>query len=79
MGEAAKVTNTCLVPLSIGENYIDQIACVVVNMDATNLILGKPWQFDRDVVHRERLNQYIIQVGNRGISSMPLPLRRPTS
>jgi len=54
--------NTYLVPLSIENNYSDQVVCEEVEMDATNLILARPWLFNRDALYRGKLNQYIIQV-----------------
>lgn len=50
-GKVAKVLNTCLVSLSIGKSYSDQVVCDVVDMDATNLILGRPCQYDQEAVY----------------------------
>lgn len=41
-------------------------------MDTIHIILGRPWQFDSDATHKNRLNQYILQVGDRIIALMPL-------
>lgn len=45
-------------------------------MDTTHLILGRPWKFDKDATYRGRLNQYIIQVGDKRVSLMPLPPKK---
>ena len=40
------VSRRCLVSLSIGSIYKDQIWCNVVIVDACHLLLGRPWQSD---------------------------------
>ncbi|KAL5707353.1 hypothetical protein ACHQM5_025411 [Ranunculus cassubicifolius] len=50
-----KVHQQCLVPFSIGR-YKDDILCDIVDMNACNLLLGRPWQFDLNVVHKGRDN-----------------------
>lgn len=44
-GEVAKVINTCVVPLAIRKSYAYMVLCDMVEMDATHIILGRPWQF----------------------------------
>jgi hypothetical protein len=46
-----KITNTVCVEFSIG-NYIDTVECNVVPMTFCHLLLGHPWQYDRDVHHK---------------------------
>jgi hypothetical protein len=41
-GAETKVTETCRIQLSIGKNYVDEITCDVVEMDAYHMILGRP-------------------------------------
>lgn len=50
-GESVKVTQQCLVPLSIGKYYTDKVLCDVVPMDATHVLLGRSWQFDLDITY----------------------------
>ena len=47
---------TCGVPMSISKHYCDDIICDVVDMDASHLLLGRPWQFDVDVTYKGRHN-----------------------
>jgi len=42
LGAEIKVTETCLIQFSIGRNYMDEITCDVVEMDACHMILGRP-------------------------------------
>jgi hypothetical protein len=42
---------------SIG-SYRDVVKCDVVPMQACHILLGRPWQFDKDSTHHGRLNQY---------------------
>ena len=50
-GNVLKVTKKCMVSFSIGKNYKGKIWCDVVPLDACHLLLGRPWQFDRNVSH----------------------------
>ena len=52
-----KVTRLVKIPFSIG-SYHDQIECDVVHMQACSVILGRPWQYDREVVFDGRTNTY---------------------
>jgi hypothetical protein len=38
--------------------YHDVVECDVVPMQACHILLGRPWQFDKDSMHHGRLNQY---------------------
>jgi hypothetical protein len=38
-----QVTKKCLVQLSIGKNYKDEVLCDVVSIDACHILLGRPW------------------------------------
>jgi len=49
-GNEVTVSKQTLVPFSIGE-YLDEVLCDVLPMDACHLLLGRPWQFDRDVTY----------------------------
>lgn len=73
VGEASTVTIFCVVHLLIGKLYAEKIRCDVVDMDATHVILGRPWQYDTEAVYRGKLKQYIIQMWNRRVTLMPLP------
>ncbi|XP_039120519.1 uncharacterized protein LOC120256922 [Dioscorea cayenensis subsp. rotundata] len=54
MGEI-KVTEQCEIEFSIGK-YKDKVVCDVVDMDACQIMLGRPWQFDVDAHHKGRAN-----------------------
>nr|KYP41452.1 hypothetical protein KK1_037179 [Cajanus cajan]KYP41457.1 hypothetical protein KK1_037184 [Cajanus cajan] len=45
-----EVKNQVNVPLSIGK-YKDEVLCDVIPMDASHILLGRPWQHDRKVIH----------------------------
>jgi len=44
------------VTLSVG-NYKDEILCDVVPMEACHILLGRPWQFDKKVMHNGLTNE----------------------
>jgi hypothetical protein len=53
----AKVTKLVWINFAIG-SYHDVVECDVVPMQACHILLGRPWQFDKDSMHHGRLNQY---------------------
>jgi hypothetical protein len=60
-----KVTRTARVHFTIG-TYSDFADYDVVPMQACSLLLGRPWQFDRESVHNGKTNQYsLIHAGKK--------------
>jgi hypothetical protein len=45
---ALRVNHIVTIPFSVGK-YHDQVECDVVPMQACQLLLGRPWLYDRDV------------------------------
>ncbi|XP_074318318.1 uncharacterized protein LOC141655119 [Silene latifolia] len=72
-GAEVKVDKQCLVPFSIGNVYKDEILCDVVPMDACHLLLGRPWEFDKNSIHQGRSNTYSFKQSNKKITLTPLP------
>ena len=52
------MSKRALVSFSIGLKYKDEVWCDVVDMDACHLLLGRPWQYDKNVDHNRRTNTY---------------------
>lgn len=48
----------CTIQLSIGNGYKDSVICDVSDMDACHVLLGRPWQYDLQAVHKGRDNTY---------------------
>ena len=65
------VTRQCWVSFSIGA-YNDRVLCDVVKMDATHILLGRPWQFDRHTLHDGFLNTYMFTLNGKCITLLPL-------
>nr|GEX68990.1 hypothetical protein [Tanacetum cinerariifolium] len=51
--------------------YKDNVWCDVVAMDACHLLLGRPWEYDRDITHNEKTNTYTFLFGGVKITLMP--------
>lgn len=64
------VSKKALVSFSIG-SYKDSISCDVVPMDTCHLLLGHPWQFDRDATHKGRTNAYSFVFEGRNVTLLP--------
>jgi hypothetical protein len=63
-GHKVNVTKQCLVEFRIG-GYRDEILCDVIPMDVCHLLLGRPWQYDRNVIHDGRKNTYTLEKNGR--------------
>jgi hypothetical protein len=63
-GHQVNVTKQSLLEFKIG-GYKYEILCDVIPMDVCHLLLGRPWQYDRNVVHDERKNTYTLEKNGR--------------
>ncbi|CAM8911120.1 unnamed protein product [Rhodiola kirilowii] len=59
-----KIVEQVTIPFSIGK-YADQVVCDVVPMQAGHLLLGCPWQFDKEALHNGRTNYYTFVHNNK--------------
>jgi hypothetical protein len=66
-----RVNKQVLVAFRIGK-YEDEVMCDVVPMQAGHLLLGRPWQFDRQVKHDGFTNKYSFVLNQRLITLVPL-------
>ena len=73
-----EVRKQALIALKMGP-YLDNIWCGILPMTACQLLLGRPWQFDKKAIHDGTLNTYSIQVGQERFTLLPLPLDSDTS
>jgi hypothetical protein len=71
-GHQVTITKQCLVEFKIG-GYNDKILCNVIPMDVCHLLLGRPWKYDRNVIHDGRMNTYTLE--NNGRTHMLLPIK----
>ncbi|KAJ0975418.1 hypothetical protein J5N97_017383 [Dioscorea zingiberensis] len=76
-GTEVKVDRRCLVSFSIGQRYFDNAWCDVVSMDACHLLLGRPWQYDRSVIHDGRKNTYSLNIKGKRIVLAPRREEKP--
>jgi hypothetical protein len=70
-GHQVSVTKQCLVEFKIGE-YNDKVLCDVIPMDVFHLLLGRPWKYDRNVVHDRRMNTYTLERNGRTYRLLPI-------
>jgi hypothetical protein len=71
-GPQVIVIKQCLVEFKIG-GYNDKILCDVIPMDVCHLLLGRPWQYDKNVIHDGRMNTYTLEKNGR--THMLLPIK----
>ncbi|XP_019434209.1 PREDICTED: uncharacterized protein LOC109340897, partial [Lupinus angustifolius] len=63
------------IPFSIGK-YEDSVLCDVVVMEASHMLLGRPWQYDRKAIHDGFSNKYTFMHCNKKIVLSPLSPRQ---
>ncbi|MFS7899882.1 putative nucleotidyltransferase, Ribonuclease H [Helianthus anomalus] len=78
-GNVVKVTHRCLVQFSIGTRYSDEVWCEVIPMDACHVLLGRPWQYDRQTKHDGLKNTYSFRKDGVNITLAPLDVRETTT
>ncbi|GAV88818.1 hypothetical protein CFOL_v3_32239 [Cephalotus follicularis] len=71
-GNHIKVTQQVLLSFSTGKKNKDEVLWDVIPMDACHLLLGRPWQFDREAKHYGRKNNYTIKHQKKTITLTPL-------
>ena len=52
--------------------YEDTLECDVVPVTVFHLLLGRPWQFDRGVIHNGRTNHYIFKMKGKEYVLRPM-------
>ncbi|KAE8663112.1 putative Quercetin 3-O-methyltransferase 1 [Hibiscus syriacus] len=70
-GSEVTVDRRCLVSFSIGRKYFDNAWCDVVSMDACHILFGRPWKYDRSVIHDGRKNTYYLSIKGKKIVLTP--------
>ncbi|GJQ97406.1 hypothetical protein Tco_0008545 [Tanacetum coccineum] len=69
-GGEVTVSKRVLVTFSVGITYKDSVWCDMVPMDACHLLLGRPWEYDRNTTHNGRANTYSFMFGGVNITLM---------
>ena len=65
------VDKQVLLTFSIGK-YVDDVLCDMVPMEARHVLLRRPWQYDRDVVHNGVTNCYSFLHKGKKVVLSPL-------
>jgi hypothetical protein len=73
-GNEVRVSKYCQVPFSIGNKCVDHVWCDVVDMATCHLLLGKPWQDDKDAIYDETKNTYSFMLGKNHIEVATQPM-----
>ncbi|GJT51925.1 RNA-directed DNA polymerase [Tanacetum coccineum] len=61
---------------SIGKSYKDEVWCEVIQMDAAQILLGRPWQFVRKTKHDGFQNTYSFKKDGVNITLVPFDSRQ---
>jgi hypothetical protein len=66
-----QVEHTVQVSFKIGA-YEDTLECDVVPMSVCHILLGRPWQYDRGVIHNGRTNHYSFKMKGKEFVLRPM-------
>jgi hypothetical protein len=66
-----RVTHQVTVPIAIGK-YQYEVECVVLPMEAGHILLGRPWEYDRNVTHDGYTNRYSFEFKDKKITLIPM-------
>lgn len=72
-GAEVYVSQRTPITLSIGSFYKDTFYCDIAPMDVSHIILGRPWQYDREVIHNGKTNTHSFLFQGRKITLLPSP------
>ena len=61
-----RVFKQVLVTFSI-EKYEDKVLCDLLPMQASQILLGRPWQYDRKVMYDGYLNRHLFTFNNHDL------------
>ncbi|XP_074314140.1 uncharacterized protein LOC141649346 [Silene latifolia] len=56
-----------------GKVYKGEVLCDIVPMDACHLLLGRPWEYDRNTTHHGMDNVYSFRHEGKKVTLTPLP------
>lgn len=70
-GAEVYVSKRAQVPLSIGSFYKETFYCDIAPMDVSHIILGRPWQSDREVIHNGKLSAHSFMFQGCKITLLP--------
>ena len=65
------VSEQHLVRLKIGP-FTNEVLCDIMPMDCCHILLGRPWQFDRQDVYDGRVNKYTARKDKVTYTLLPL-------
>ena len=71
-GEGLQVNSRCLISFSNDKNYDDDLGVDIIAMGTCHILLGRPWLYDRKVIHDGHLNTYTFVKDSKRITLVPL-------
>ncbi|KAI5312345.1 hypothetical protein L3X38_041518 [Prunus dulcis] len=68
IGPSVHVTKVWKVLMSIGKHYKCEVLCDIINMDASHILMGRPWQFDTNATNKGHHNVDVFNWGSHKIA-----------
>ncbi|KAL5566080.1 hypothetical protein UlMin_029244 [Ulmus minor] len=61
----------CDVIVDNGSLYAEDVVCDIIDMDTCHVLLGRPWQFDRDMTYKGKANTCSFNWHGREVNLLP--------
>ena len=72
IGDEVQVRYACLVTFSVGEDYKDIVWCNVVPMDRCDILLGRPWMYNKNGTSGMRNNTSTFMHSEKQVTLRPM-------
>ncbi|GJZ20861.1 transposon ty3-I gag-pol polyprotein [Tanacetum coccineum] len=71
-GEAEQVTYVVQRTMCSPKHYNELVTCDVVDIEACQVLLARPWQHDMDATHQGKSDMYLFKWSGKTIAMLPL-------
>lgn len=65
-----KVSSRCTILIKIGK-FEDVVSCDILEMDVCHILLGRPWEFNNQAIHKGMENTYEVKKGKQHFTLLP--------
>ena len=76
-GDEVQVRHACPVTFAIGEDYTDTIWCAVLPIESGDILLGRPWIYDKNGTNGMHDNTYTFAHNGKHVRLHPMKLAPP--
>eukprot|EP00268_Persea_americana_P063065 TRINITY_DN8139_c0_g1_i3.p1 TRINITY_DN8139_c0_g1~~TRINITY_DN8139_c0_g1_i3.p1 ORF type:complete len:177 (-),score=19.39 TRINITY_DN8139_c0_g1_i3:51-581(-) len=72
LGDEVQIQYACPITFSVGEDYTNTVLCNVLPIDSCDILLGRPWMYDKNDTNGMRDNTYTFMHGEKQVTLRPM-------